>query len=79
MYYLARLSTISTDHALVTVLVEHWWHETHTFHHFVTEATVTLQDVTILLGLRIDSQVVIRLIMQDVRATCHKLLDIINP
>lgn len=42
------------DHALITSLVERWRPETHTFHLPVGEATVTLQDVEVIWGLRID-------------------------
>ncbi|KAD4888427.1 hypothetical protein E3N88_20500 [Mikania micrantha] len=46
------------DSALISALVERWPPETHTFHIPFGEVTVTLQDVTVLLGLRIDGNVV---------------------
>ncbi|KAJ9553724.1 hypothetical protein OSB04_017769 [Centaurea solstitialis] len=46
------------DHALITALVERWRPETHTFHLPIGEVTVTLQDVQVLWGLRIDGEAV---------------------
>ncbi|KAL6346186.1 hypothetical protein AAG906_027930 [Vitis piasezkii] len=52
-YGLYRVGFIQLDWALITALVERWRQETHTFHLAVGESTVTLQDVAVLLGLRI--------------------------
>ncbi|GAV82033.1 PMD domain-containing protein, partial [Cephalotus follicularis] len=49
---------IPLDHALITVLVERWRKETHNFHMIVGEMTITLKDIAILQGLRIDDHVV---------------------
>ena len=53
-----RIGHIRLDHALITALVERWRTETHTFHFPIGEATVTLQDVSVLYGLRIDGRAV---------------------
>lgn len=58
-YGLHCLSRIIFDHALITALVERWRPETHTFHFRVGEATVTLQDVEVLLGLPVDGDAVV--------------------
>ncbi|KZV16392.1 serine/threonine-protein phosphatase 7 long form [Dorcoceras hygrometricum] len=47
------------DNHLITVLVERWRQETHTFHLPVGEATITLQDVAMIWGLNIDGLAVI--------------------
>ncbi|XP_074360523.1 serine/threonine-protein phosphatase 7 long form homolog isoform X1 [Apium graveolens] len=54
----SRLSCINIDWSLITALVERWRPETHSFHLPVGECTVTLQDVGVLLGLRIDGDVI---------------------
>lgn len=54
----ARLTGIYIDWSLVTALVERWRPETHTFHLPVGECTITLQDVSVILGLRVDGQAV---------------------
>ncbi|CAI0559183.1 unnamed protein product, partial [Linum tenue] len=48
------ISKIKLDGALITALVERWRRETSTFHLFIGECTITLQDVELLLGLKIE-------------------------
>ena len=47
------------DRALITKLVERWRQETHTFNLTVGEATITLQDTTVILGPSVDGHAVI--------------------
>ncbi|KAH7865052.1 hypothetical protein Vadar_001673 [Vaccinium darrowii] len=47
------------DLGLLTALVERWRPETHTFHFPSAEATVTLQDVEVIMGLPINGRPVI--------------------
>ena len=46
------------DRALVTTMVERWRPKTHCFHLPFGEVTITLQDVQVLFGLRIDGDAV---------------------
>ena len=46
------------DRALVTAMVERWRPETHCFHLPFGEFTITLRNVQVLFGLRIDGDVV---------------------
>ena len=46
----------SVDHALLSALEDRWRPETHTFHLPVGEMAVTLQDVSMLLGLPHDGR-----------------------
>ncbi|KAI3466406.1 hypothetical protein Pfo_023069 [Paulownia fortunei] len=55
-YGVYKAGRIRLDHALITALVERWRPETHTFHLPVGEATVTLQDISVLWGLPVDGE-----------------------
>jgi len=46
------------DNAALTALVDRWRPETHTFHLPSGEMSITLQDVAMLFGLRIDGRAV---------------------
>jgi len=50
----AKLRHLKVDHGLVTVLVERWRPETHTFHFQIGECTITLEDVSLQLGPPVD-------------------------
>ena len=52
-YGVYHVGHISLDWPLITSLVERWQPETHTFHLPIGEMTITLQDVAMILGLRI--------------------------
>ncbi|KAL6313700.1 hypothetical protein AAG906_010118 [Vitis piasezkii] len=52
-YGVYRIGHITLDWGLITSLVERWRPETHTFHLPVGEMTITLQDVVVILGLRV--------------------------
>ncbi|KAH0634943.1 hypothetical protein KY284_037729 [Solanum tuberosum] len=63
LYDVVCVGRMQYNRALVTVMGERWWSETHCFHLPFGEVTITLQDVHVLFGLRIDGDVVY---MQDV-------------
>ncbi|KAM7523646.1 hypothetical protein LguiA_013548 [Lonicera macranthoides] len=52
-YGVNRIGHIQYDNALITVMVKWWLQETHTFHLTVGKCSITLEDVTVLLGLLI--------------------------
>lgn len=54
----ARLTSIHINWSLVTALVERWRPETHTFHLPVRDCSITLQDVSVILGLHVDGRAV---------------------
>ena len=51
----------------------------HTFHVPIGEMTITLQDVAIILGLRIDEPAVTRTCVLDVAELCGELLNVTPP
>ena len=73
-YCVYRLGHIMIDWLLITSLVERWRPETYTFHFPVGEMTITLQDVAIILGLRIDGPAVNGTCVLDVVELCRELL-----
>ncbi|KAH1200480.1 Serine/threonine-protein phosphatase 7 long form [Glycine max] len=54
LYTTIKLRRIKINGGIVNVFVERWRPETHTFHLTCGEATITLQDVSVLLGLPVD-------------------------
>nr|XP_009778608.1 PREDICTED: serine/threonine-protein phosphatase 7 long form homolog [Nicotiana sylvestris] len=55
-YTIFRIGRMQLDWSLITALVERWIPETHTFYLPTGEATITLEDVQVLYGLRIDGR-----------------------
>ncbi|KAH1235704.1 Serine/threonine-protein phosphatase 7 long form [Glycine max] len=54
LYTTIKLCRIKINGEIVNAFVERWRPETHTFHLTCGEATITLQDVFVLLGLLVD-------------------------
>ncbi|XP_050890711.1 protein MAIN-LIKE 2-like [Lathyrus oleraceus] len=52
----AKISSLKIDSKLVVALLERWRLETHTFHLPTDECTITLEDVSMLFGLRINGK-----------------------
>ena len=69
--HIINVGKVDINQHLVSALVERWRIETHTFHFSHGEATITLQDVTLQLGLKIDGLLVISIITGDVRVACQ--------
>lgn len=73
--YFRFLPSINLDKALVSALVERWRRETNTFHMTVGEMTITLEDVALLLGLKVNGDPFIRKKRTSIASSiCEKLL-----
>ena len=71
---------MDVNHFLLSSLLARWRSETHTFHFPHGETTVTLEDVTVLLGLPIDEDVVTGpTTVQAIFSTFHEHLGVIPP
>ncbi|KAH1214100.1 Serine/threonine-protein phosphatase 7 long form [Glycine max] len=71
-----RMGYLKINAALISAFIERWRPETHTFHLRCEEATITLQDVSVLLGLRSDGAPLIgstNLVWADL---CEELLGV---
>ena len=77
-YGVYRIGRIQMDVGLITALLERWRPETHTFHLPFGEATISLQDVSILTRLPVDGDPVTgvdpTLTIPEWQALCLRLL-----
>lgn len=79
LYGLYALGFIQLDWALITALVERWRTETHTFHLPYGEMTITLEDVEVLLGLKVDGKALVGSTQEDWPEFCQRLLGVTPP
>ena len=78
-YCIAKLGFIKMDWALIIALVERWRQETYTFHLPHGEMTITLQDVSVMLGLSVDGEVLVGSIDSNWSELCLQLLGVSPP
>ncbi|KAH7845005.1 hypothetical protein Vadar_034102 [Vaccinium darrowii] len=71
---LMKVPFIQLDWHLITALVERWRPKTHSFHMPTGETTITLQDVSIQLGLRVDGRPITGRMDYNWPEECDRLL-----
>ncbi|KAH1233252.1 Serine/threonine-protein phosphatase 7 long form [Glycine max] len=75
-YWIMKMGYLKINATLISALIERWRLETHTFHLRCGEATITLQDVSVLLGLRTDGAPLIGSTNLDWADLCEELLGV---
>jgi len=75
----AKLRHFKIDHHLVTALVERWRPEMHIFHLPVGECTITLEDVALQLGIRVDGRPITGATYCDWKEMCEQYLGVVPP
>jgi len=61
--HVLKVNNMETNHLMVITLCKRWRIETHTFHLPLGETTVTLEDVSLQLGVPIDGEPVTVLVL----------------
>ncbi|KAL9670406.1 hypothetical protein QQ045_007957 [Rhodiola kirilowii] len=75
-YPWAQVCDVKTDPSLLTAVIEKWRLETHTFHFNEGEATITLQDVSLLTGLPVEGEPVTGKAQLTFNKVCVRLLGV---
>eukprot|EP00256_Glycine_max_P060690 XP_014629616.1 protein MAIN-LIKE 2-like [Glycine max] len=75
-YWIMKMGYLKINSSLITALIERWRPETHTFHLRCGEATITLQDVSVLLGLHTEGAPLIGQTNLDWAELCEELLGV---
>ncbi|KAL5165283.1 Serine/threonine-protein phosphatase 7 long form [Glycine soja] len=76
LYFDNLMGYLKINVTLISVLIERWRSETHTFHMRCGECMITLQDVSVLLGLHVDGSSLIGPTNLDWADLCEKLLGV---
>ena len=75
----AKLHHFKIDHHLVIALAERWRPQTHTFHLPIRECTITLEDVALQLGIRVDGRPITGATYYDWEKMCGQYLGVVPP
>ncbi|KAH1220889.1 Serine/threonine-protein phosphatase 7 long form [Glycine max] len=75
-YWIMKMGYLKINVSLISDLIERWRPETHTFHMRCGECTNTLQDVSVLLGIRVDGLPLIGPTNLDWADLCEELLGV---
>ena len=78
-WHAAQISHFQIDYCFISALVERWRPETHTFHLTCGEATISLEDVALLLDLPINGNEIIGQTSGLGITLCEELPSVVPP